>query len=48
MVYDKMIKAGNMLPEEARMRIALMQEICEDYRRQAERDAPQLKFPDSY
>jgi hypothetical protein len=47
-VYGKMVKAGNMLPEEAKMRIAIMSEIAEEYRKQAEADAPQIKFPDSY
>jgi hypothetical protein len=47
-VYGRLVADKGMRQEVADKRIAIMQAIAEDYRKLAERDAPEIKFPDSY
>jgi hypothetical protein len=47
-VYERLVAEKGMRRELADKRIAIMQEIAEDYRKLAEHDQPEIKFPDSY
>lgn len=47
-VYARLIGENRMAADVADKRIAIMTEIAEDFRRLAESDAPEIKFPESY
>ena len=47
-VFPRWVSEKRMRQETADYRIAIMQAMADDYKKLAEKDAPQIKFPDSY
>ena len=47
-VFPRWVSEKKMRQHVADHRIAIMQEIADDYKTRAENDEPEIKFPDSY